>query len=59
MRTGFTRKRCPRCGGNIFLDNDSDGWYEQCLQCARTWYLETVVDTEGKAGVLVTSMAEN
>ena len=26
-------KRCPRCGGNIFLDEDTMGYYEQCLQC--------------------------
>lgn len=27
-------KGCPRCGGDIFLDTDSDYWYELCLQCA-------------------------
>jgi len=27
-------KRCPRCGGNIFLDKDHDGWYYECLQCS-------------------------
>ena len=26
-------KKCPRCHGDLFLDNDLDGWYEQCLQC--------------------------
>ena len=60
MRTGFTRKRCPNCGGNVFLDRDSDGWYEQCLQCSRTWYLQLVVETEDEAdaGVLAMSRAE-
>ena len=30
-------RRCPRCGGNIFLDKDLDGaWYIQCLQCSYT-----------------------
>jgi hypothetical protein len=26
--------RCPKCGGNLYLDKDYNGWYEQCLQCA-------------------------
>ena len=26
--------RCPRCGGNIFWDEDHDGWYFECLQCS-------------------------
>lgn len=25
---------CPRCKGNMLLDNDLYGWYEQCLQCS-------------------------
>jgi ribosomal protein S27AE len=27
-------KSCPRCGGDIFIDRNLDGWYEQCLQCS-------------------------
>ncbi len=26
-------KSCTRCGGDVYLDKDYDGWYEQCLQC--------------------------
>jgi len=26
-------KSCPRCGGDISIDRELDGWYEQCLQC--------------------------
>jgi hypothetical protein len=29
-------KSCSRCGGDIFIDRDVDGWYEQCLQCGCT-----------------------
>ena len=33
-------KSCPRCGGDTFIDNDMDGWYEQCLQCGYRSELE-------------------
>lgn len=26
-------KKCPRCDGDLYLDRETDGWYEQCLQC--------------------------
>lgn len=26
-------KDCPRCKGDILIDRDHFGWYEQCLQC--------------------------
>jgi hypothetical protein len=28
--------RCPKCGGNLFLDKDASGWFTQCLQCSQT-----------------------
>jgi len=41
MKTGFTKRRCPKCGGNLYLDSNYciEGslisWYEEviCLQC--------------------------
>jgi len=27
-------KGCPRCAGDVFVTEDSEGGYEQCLQCA-------------------------
>ena len=44
MKYGFTSQKCPKCDGNIYLDKDYCGWYEQCLQCSHTRYLETVVE---------------
>lgn len=26
-------KGCPKCGGDIFIDEDIDRCYEKCLQC--------------------------
>jgi len=49
MREGFVQKRCPRCGGNIFLYRDLHGWYEQCLQCSRIRYLDSIVEVREKA----------
>jgi len=51
MRGGLTQKRCPKCGGNIFLDRDSYGWYEQCLQCSHTSYLDIILDVREKTDV--------
>jgi Zn ribbon nucleic-acid-binding protein len=28
-----TDGRCPKCRGNLYLDRDYNGWYEECLQC--------------------------
>lgn len=27
-------KACTRCGGDLFISRDLDGWFEQCLQCS-------------------------
>ena len=50
MRRGFTNRRCPKCNGNVFVDQDcsidteegSRGWYEWCLQCGYRRYLQPV-----------------
>jgi len=26
-------KACPRCKGDVVFEQDSWGWYEQCIQC--------------------------
>ncbi|MFH1002885.1 MAG: hypothetical protein V1780_01920 [Chloroflexota bacterium] len=26
-------KGCPRCYGDLLVDRDEHGWYEQCIQC--------------------------
>ena len=33
-------KSCPRCEGDLFLDADLEGWYEECLQCGYIHDLE-------------------
>lgn len=36
-------KSCPRCLGDIFIDRDMDGWYEQCLQCSYRRELKSLI----------------
>ncbi len=37
-------KNCPRCGGDIFIDKDMYGWYEQCLQCSHRCDLKKLAE---------------
>ena len=41
-------KSCPRCNGDLSLDWDQYGWYEQCLQCGYIHDLVSVVEVEQK-----------
>lgn len=51
MSAQKTNRRCPKCGGNIFLYNGFDGWYEQCLQCSLIRYLDVVFDNKNNVKV--------
>jgi DNA-directed RNA polymerase subunit M/transcription elongation factor TFIIS len=54
MGKNSDNRRCPKCGGNLYIDKDYHGWYEECLQCAYMKDLEAVyenkkvVEIEGK-----------
>jgi len=41
-----TTRRCPKCGGNLYLDKDYHGWYEQCLQCAYMRDLKVIYENK-------------
>jgi ssDNA-binding Zn-finger/Zn-ribbon topoisomerase 1 len=43
-----TGGRCPKCGGNLYMDRDYNGWYEQCLQCAYIKDLAVVYQDKDK-----------
>lgn len=43
-----TQGRCSKCGGNLYIDRDPYGWYEQCLQCGFTCDLKVVYKDGGK-----------
>ena len=42
----FSRKSCPRCKGDVRVDRDQYGWYEQCLMCGYMRDLESIVMTQ-------------
>jgi hypothetical protein len=44
-------RRCPKCGGNIIIDRDYHGWYEQCLQCSFMRDLEVVYENSSKSAL--------
>ena len=54
MRRGFTNRRCPKCSGNVFVDEDDQvnpeegyrGLYEWCMQCGYRHYLQPAVFVE-------------
>ena len=45
----YKSRRCPKCGGNMYIDRDVHGWYEQCLQCSFIHDLETVYERKKAA----------
>ena len=36
-------KGCPKCGGDVYVDRDHDGWHEECLQCGHCASMRTMV----------------
>ena len=45
-RVRWKFKSCPRCMGDIFIEGDIDGWYEQCLQCGWQREFESLAELE-------------
>ena len=43
-----TEGRCPKCGGNLYIDRDFNGWYEECLQCGLIKDLVVVYERKKK-----------
>lgn len=39
MRKMLSDKCCPKCSGNVFIDQEDSAWYGWCLQCGYRAYL--------------------
>jgi len=37
-------KSCPRCRGDMYLDQDEHIWYEHCLQCGYLCELKSIAE---------------
>ncbi|MBI2830372.1 MAG: hypothetical protein HYX81_04345 [Chloroflexi bacterium] len=48
----FRFKGCPRCHGDLLVDRDEFGWYEECIQCGFTRDMRTVSTDENKEVVV-------
>lgn len=42
-------KSCPRCKGDILIDRDHLGWYEQCIRCGYQHDLKVLDEAKGYA----------
>jgi len=40
---------CPRCKGDIVIELDHWGWYEECIQCGYLHDLQSVVKVKQQA----------
>lgn len=38
-------KSCPRCSGDLFVQRERDGWYEECLMCGFVKDVSNLVTT--------------
>jgi hypothetical protein len=46
-------KSCPRCNGDLFIQREIDGWYEECLSCGYQRDVSNLVtvDTVGRVKI--------
>jgi DNA-directed RNA polymerase subunit M/transcription elongation factor TFIIS len=45
----WTFKSCPRCHGDVFVDEDIDKSYQKCLQCGYEREMNKIKATDHKA----------
>lgn len=44
MTKGFIRQRCPKCGGNVYMEDDRYGLYKHCIQCGYDYDVENAIE---------------
>jgi len=42
-------KGCPRCRGDLAVELDQWGWYEECIQCGYLQDLQNIVEVKQQA----------
>ena len=49
VRVRLKLKSCPRCKGDVVVELDQFGWYEECIQCGYLHDLQNVVEVKQQA----------
>jgi len=51
-------KSCPRCSGDLFIQRETDGWYEECLSCGYQRDVSNLVTINAFARVKMNNLTE-
>jgi DNA-directed RNA polymerase subunit M/transcription elongation factor TFIIS len=51
-------KSCPRCNGDLFIQRETDGWYEECLLCGYQRDVSDLVSVTNRGQVKVKGQLE-
>ncbi len=54
----FRDKSCPKCKGDVWLDYDEYGWYEQCTVCDYLCSLEGIKYIDGVESIVFSRQDE-
>ena len=46
-------KSCPRCNGDLFIQLETDGWWEECLSCGYQRDVSNLVTTNAVGQVKI------
>jgi len=52
-------KSCPRCNGDLFIQRETDGWYEECLLCGYQHDVSNIVSVSAGGQVKIKGQLEN
>jgi DNA-directed RNA polymerase subunit M/transcription elongation factor TFIIS len=52
-------KSCPRCNGDLIIQRETDGWYEECLLCGYQHDVSNIVSVSAGGQVKIKGQLEN
>jgi ribosomal protein S27AE len=52
-------KSCPRCSGDLFIQRETDGWYEECLLCGYQRDVSDIVSKTAGGQIVVKGQVQN
>jgi DNA-directed RNA polymerase subunit M/transcription elongation factor TFIIS len=47
----WSLKKCPRCRGDLYIDENEDKWCKKCLQCGYEQELEEALVIKTSRGI--------